>query len=158
MNLIPDFVANTFFDCVLHDQIPVVAHPERYARIISEPAKAFEFVERGAVLQINAGSLLGVFGVAIKNTALQLLDHDLVGLVASDAHDLQARPLKLHAAHDLVAERCGSERARRLFYDNPQRILKGQDLLVSDPSRPGKRLDENTGFMDTLLKKAGIRK
>ncbi len=158
MNLIPDFVAKTFFDCVLHDQVPLVAHPERYSRIITEPAKAFEFVERGAVLQINAGSLLGIFGLTVKNTAFQLMDHDLVGLVASDAHDLQARPLKLKAAHDLVVERWGVERAKRLFYENPQRILKGQDLAVSEPSQPGKRQDEKNGLMGSLLKRAGIIK
>jgi len=92
-------------------------------------------VEKGALLQINAGSLLGVFGGAIKETAVKLLDANLVHMVASDAHDLKARPLRLQPAFTVEAEKYGREKAQRLFADNPARILRGEDV-IADPPRP----------------------
>jgi protein-tyrosine phosphatase len=159
MNLIPDFVAKTFFDYVLQDHIPVVAHPERYAKILTDPGKAYEFVERGAVLQVNAGSLLGIFGQAVKNTAIKLLENNLVGLVASDAHDLKIRPFKLKAAYEMVAGQWGVARAQRLFIDNPRRIILGHDLIVEEPIRPASQSKTTAGgLLDSFLKKMGIQK
>jgi len=159
MNLIPDFVAKTFFDCILQDLIPVVAHPERYVKILTEPAKAYEFVERGALLQINAGSLLGVFGQTIKNTAIQLVDNNLAALIASDAHDLKARPFKLKAAYDLVAQKWGVVKADKLFIENPRRILLGQDVVLDEPIPPADPNQKSAGhFISSLMRKAGIKK
>lgn len=157
MNLIPDFVAKTFFDCLLEDHIPVVAHPERYAKILADPSKAFDFVERGALLQINAGSLLGTFGQNVRTTAITLLDHQLAAVVASDAHDAKMRPFKLKAAFQFVCDRWGPEQAQRLFVDNPRRILAGEEVTV-EPLRPAEGPQDATEKFKSLLRKVGIKK
>lgn len=157
MNLIPAFVAQSFFRLIIKDSVPIVAHPERYANIINNPNMAYEFVERGALFQINAGSLLGIFGQVVKNISVHLIDANLVHLVASDAHDLSTRPLKLKEAYNFVHQNWGEERAKTLFYENPKRILRGEDIIAGDPLRfssigkwrIGKRLN-------TLIKKVGL--
>jgi protein-tyrosine phosphatase len=158
MNLIPDYVAKTFFDCLVHDLTPVVAHPERYIKILADPAKAYDFVDRGALLQVNAGSLLGIFGQSVKHTAMQLIDHHLVSVVASDAHDPKTRPLKLKSAYDLVAKRWGAETSHRLFVENPRRILHGQDVILEEPIKPADPSSRSAqGWLKTLLRKVGIK-
>ncbi|HNW58836.1 MAG TPA: hypothetical protein PKI62_04075 [bacterium] len=135
MGSMPDFVLKGFFTQLGAEHTAVIAHPERYVRILQNPLEALTLVEKGALLQVNAGSLLGVFGGAVKETALKLLDAGLVHLIASDAHDLKMRPLRLQAAYAAVAERCGGEIAQRLFADNPARILRGEQVQA-DPPRP----------------------
>jgi hypothetical protein len=36
--------------------------------------------------------------------------------------------LRLQAAHDVVAEQFGDEKARALFFDNPMAAFEGRDL------------------------------
>ncbi len=135
MGSMPDFVMKGFFAQIGEAYTPVIAHPERYTRILQNPQEAFMLVEKGALLQLNAGSLLGLFGGAVKEVALQLLDANLIHLIASDAHDLKMRPLRLQPAFAAVAERSGEALARRLFAENPARILRGEEV-VKDPPRP----------------------
>ena len=133
MNLIPDFVSQRFFDLVMDDKIPIVAHPERNARIIMDFDKAFEFVQRGALLQANAGSITGQFGETVQKTVFRLLDAKLIHLIGSDAHNNTGRPLMLRKAYDIVLRHYGQETAYKLFYSNPKLILSAQNVKVDDP-------------------------
>lgn len=128
MSLIPTFVAQHFFDLFAKEHTPIIAHPERNGGIILQPNKAYEFVQKGALLQVTAGSLLGLFGSQVKNIAVQLMEANLVQIVASDAHDIDRRKLKLRRAFEYVAENWGTERANMLFIENPQKVIKGQDI------------------------------
>jgi protein-tyrosine phosphatase len=136
MNLIPDFVKQHFFDIMMKNQTPVIAHPERNGKIIRDPDTAFEFVEHGALLQVNSGSILGIFGKSARATAIQLIDANLVSLIATDAHDLLSRPLRLRSAFEFVQERWGNEKAQALFYENPQKIILAQDVKVVNAKPP----------------------
>ncbi len=128
MNTIPDFVAQRFFDLVVDQKIPVIAHPERNGRILTKPSNALELVKRGALLQLNAGSLLGQFGNTIQRVAMQLMDANIVHVIASDAHDATQRPFLLGAAFELVKQKWGERRAGMLFSENPKCILAGSSL------------------------------
>jgi protein-tyrosine phosphatase len=133
MGMIPDFVTKKFFDLLLKSKTPIIAHPERNFTIMNKPNTAFQLVEKGALLQINAGSLLGWFGKNSKSVAIQLLDANLVHFIASDAHDLKTRPLKLRDAFELVKTKWGSERAHALFYENQVKMMKGEDIKIGNP-------------------------
>lgn len=148
MNSMPDFVVNNFFARLPREMRAVIAHPERYVRIIQNPQDAWLLVEKGAALQVNAGSILGTFGGAIREVVFKLIDANLVHLVASDAHDLRMRPLRLKAAFDVIAGRSGMEVAQRLFADNPARLLRGEPLIELTPRKPEK--SAKAGFWQRL--------
>jgi len=132
MSMIPDFVAQKFFDYLLEDKIPIIAHPERNVSIINAPQKAYEFVERGALLQVNAGSLYGIFGSRVQTAAVQLMDANLVHFIASDGHDLNKRPLLLRKAFEIVKEKWGDKRAEKLFYENQVKMINAEDISPGD--------------------------
>ncbi|MBD3386545.1 hypothetical protein GF407_16700 [candidate division KSB1 bacterium] len=133
LNLTQDFLFRQFFDTLTENVVPVIAHPERYAYIQSKPERAYELVKKGALLQLNAGSLIGVFGQHIKELSFRLVDANLVHVIGSDAHDLKTRPLKLSYAYQFVANRWGTEKANEFFYLNPTRILAGEIIYVDPP-------------------------
>ena len=128
MSQIPTFVEQHFFDLFGKTHIPIIAHPERNGGILNTPNKAYEFVQKGALLQVTAGSLLGVFGSQVKNVARQLMDANLVQIVASDAHDTVRRKLKLKRAYEYVRDNWGPERADLLLYQNPLKVIRGEDI------------------------------
>lgn len=92
---------------------PVIGHPERAAAVLARPALAEGLAERGWLLQVNAGSLLGRHGISSRELAWDLLERSIASLVASDGHR-QARPPHLDEAYAAVRERLG-EAAERFF-------------------------------------------
>ncbi len=105
---------------------PVIAHPERNVRVIDKPSLTGRFVEEGALIQMNAGSLTGLFGSTVKKLARNLLKKGWVHTLASDVHSLNHRGPDLQKAVAAAAEVVGLAAASRLVQDNPQRIIEGK--------------------------------
>jgi len=93
--------------------VPVLAHPERCRAVAADPWCVRPLVEDGALLCLNAPSLVGRHGATAERTAWALLDAGLVALAASDAHSV-TRPPVLDAAYEEARRRLGDD-ARRLF-------------------------------------------
>jgi protein-tyrosine phosphatase len=94
--------------------VPVLAHPERCSAVASDPWSVRPLVEDGALLCLNAPSLVGRHGTTAERTAWALLDAGLIALAASDAHSVN-RPPTLDTAYDEAARHLGATDARRLF-------------------------------------------
>lgn len=107
---------------------PVVAHPERYGAIQRDPERARSWFDRGIVLQINKGSVLGVFGRHAEDTAVRLLYRGNAHIIASDAHSPERRTTDLTAVREWALDHLGREYTRILLEDNPGRITRGRPM------------------------------
>ena len=107
---------------------PVVAHPERNRLFAEDPGRLEDLLERGAIAQLTAGSLLGDFGVAPLDASAEFLRRGLVQLVASDAHSLDARPPRLAAARARVRADWGAAAELGIFESNPRALLVSEPL------------------------------
>ncbi|HEX3026112.1 MAG TPA: CpsB/CapC family capsule biosynthesis tyrosine phosphatase, partial [Clostridia bacterium] len=92
----------------LREIIPVIAHIERYGHFIRHPNEINGLIEAGSVIQINASGLLS-HGRGMKNNLMRLIDHNMVHLIATDAHSLQNRPPLLRMAMSEVSARLGND-------------------------------------------------
>jgi protein-tyrosine phosphatase len=104
----------------------VLAHPERHPGLAEDLEWAGSLVSRGAVLQVTAGSVMGEFGSRPMASCERMFERGLVGLVASDAHSLRARPPRLSAARDRIRRSWGREVERAVFEENPRAVLDGR--------------------------------
>jgi len=117
---------------------PIITHPERNPIIRATPQKLEKWLERGCYAQVTALSLVGRFGASAKHAAERWLEEDRIHFVASDAHNLSGRPLRLRQAFDVVVERKGEEVARALFQANPLAAVEGRPLpYVPEPAGSG---------------------
>ena len=107
---------------------PIVTHPERNPLIRAKPDRLYGWLRQGCYVQITAQSLLGRFGESAQQAAEEWLAAGMVHFVASDAHNVTSRPLKLKEAFDLVAKAHGETVARALFIENPGAAFDGHDL------------------------------
>jgi protein-tyrosine phosphatase len=105
---------------------PVVAHPERNAQVIGKPALVGRMVAEGALIQINSGSLTGLFGNTIRKVARILLKKGWVHVMGSDMHDAKYRGPDLRMAVQAASDEIGVAAAGRLVQENPCFILKGE--------------------------------
>ncbi len=137
----PRFTEELIFRVQLKGLVPVLAHPERNASIIEQPARLLELVEKGALVQVNAGSVTGRYGEKVRVTADLFLRNRLIHFLASDAHSLKSRPLKLRAAVERARGLLGEEGASALVEGNPAAALTGRTIDVTLPrhlKRPGR--------------------
>ena len=110
----------------------VIAHPERNKELMVYPERVFPMVERGALLQVTAGSIPGFFGKKAQATSRWLLDHELVQFVASDAHHAKRRPPAMKAAAKVLDEWYGNTVRDQLTLTNPN--LLTCSLFNSSPA------------------------
>lgn len=108
----------------------ILAHPERYQVIQNHPERTHELVEAGCILQINTGSVAGVFGKGCQQVTLQLLDMEVVQIIATDAHDTNRRSHRMRDVIDVLFDRYGEDVIHLLTSENPSRVLKGMELLT----------------------------
>ncbi len=110
--------------------VPVIAHPERYYFVQDEPKFLEHCALCGAVVQLNKGSLSGMFGRHARKTAAWCLEHGCVHIIASDAHGPYQRTTKLNNCCDAVAEYYGKDAAKLLFEENPAAIIKNGEVFA----------------------------
>ena len=112
---------------------PVIAHAERYEFIQDYPQIAYRWFRKGYVIQANKGSFLGRFGGGPKRAADSLLRHNLISVIASDAHSpLQRTPYMLDAYEELSSE-YSENHLDVLFQYNPARLCDNREILRLEP-------------------------
>ena len=104
--------------------IPVIAHVERVRTLASRSEYIRELSSMGTLIQINAASVLGKGGLARQRFLLKILKEGLVDLIASDAHDMERRPIRLEECAAFVEKRVGSECRDRVFHKTAKKILQ----------------------------------
>ena len=110
---------------------PMIAHPERNKEIMSNLDKIKPFVQMECLIQVTAGSIVGLFGQTAQQCSRSLLEMGLVTVIASDAHNVKYRPPQLDHGRDAAAKILGEDEANRMVFDRPANIASSQfpDLL-----------------------------
>ncbi len=123
-------IQNTLDELLSNGYIPIVAHAERYEAVEKDPLVLARFRQMGAVIQINANSILGIDGGAIKRVCKKILKKGLADIVASDSHDMKSRSNNMRECMKYVSKKYGEDTAARLFVTNPRKILEGTQQTV----------------------------
>jgi protein-tyrosine phosphatase len=125
---IPPQVNDGLFRLQAAGMIPIITHPERNTILQRQPERILESVGAGCLVQVTASAVTGFWGESAKRSAIWLLEHDAVHVLASDAHSDKHRAPILSEARDAVSKRFGAGVARALVLDNPSAIIAGRPL------------------------------
>lgn len=119
-------------EMVRYGYTPIIAHAERYEIFRRDRTLTGEVLAMGALIQLNADSILGGNGWGVKRFCKDLLKKRQVHFVGSDAHDALSRPPVLSACRKAVARKYGEAYARRLFLDNARAVIENIMLDEGD--------------------------
>lgn len=117
-------IRNSLESLITAGYTPVIAHAERYDAFAQDLSFLKEVKDMGAMIQINADSILGRDGAQVKKLCRQILKASLADIVASDAHDMDGRRSHLRKCRDFVVKEYGWDSAMKLFTVNPLKILE----------------------------------
>jgi protein-tyrosine phosphatase len=127
---------------------PIIAHPERYPEVQKDIRVLQNVVEKGALVQLTARSLVGGDDRRTKQCSVQLLKAGMVAIIASDAHSLKSvLPGDVVA---LVSSLVGEKNARRILEENPRKILAGEPVY-----NPDLTLGQQGGALNWIKKLTG---
>ncbi|WP_083189941.1 tyrosine-protein phosphatase [Orenia metallireducens] len=147
MTKIPDYTDNLLYDLKVMGYTPIIAHPERYKEIQTDPNRLYYWVKDGILAQLNAGSLLGMFGSEVKETAEVLVNHNMVQLMASDLHSNNHRRECLPEGYDRLEQLIG-ERANR-YQKNAVAIINDDEVNAIGLCR----YEERKGLLEKLKRR-----
>lgn len=98
------------------------------------------FLEMGVLTQLTAPSVVGVFGDEIQRMAKQMLGHQMLYMVASDAHSLRHLNFYIKEAYKVIQKVGG----KKMVADMQQ---MSKDLVNGDPVvRPKYQAMKETRF------------
>ncbi|WP_144560221.1 tyrosine-protein phosphatase [Shouchella miscanthi] len=137
-NDIPVYATRLFYELGSQGYIPIIAHPERNKVIMESPNKLYELIKNGALAQLTSSSLTGYFGKDIQTLSEQLIEANLVHVIASDVHNTSNRTLRMQEAYQVVEDRFGSQLLFE-YKENARLIVENKHIYLEPPERVTKK-------------------
>lgn len=128
---LPDDFSQIVVDLQVAGYRVVLAHPERIIDVRKNANTLTRYIERGVLMQLTSQALTGEQGQETRELAELLLKHNMIHLIASDAHSASYRPPILSKARQEVVRLLGEAAANRLFHDTPRALIG--DALIELP-------------------------
>lgn len=108
----------------LQNVMPVIAHVERNRSFINDFSSVVSLIKAGYYIQVDAASIVGVYGSRIKEYSKKLIQMGLVDMVASNAHCVGDYANWFREAYRNVSNWIGNDEAGMLFLDNAKNLLE----------------------------------
>lgn len=105
-------ISEALFNLIAYGYVPIVAHCERYKNI--KTMEDYSIMKKmGALIQINAGSVMGSLGSKTTKFIVKLIKNDLVDFIASDVHEFRKNQLK--EAYNYLVKKVGKQKTEKIF-------------------------------------------
>lgn len=132
---IPIYMENVIYELLIKGYVPIIAHPERNAKIIESPNILYEFISKGALAQLNLPSLEGRYGEKVKRTAEIFITHRMIHFVGTDAHSPRVRSPRVEKGLSILRSLVNEEEYERLTYINGMRAIENKEIFVDAPKK-----------------------
>ena len=130
----PNYIEDVLFKVQLQGITPVLAHPERIEAFQHDIDLLANFVERGMLTQVTAGSVVGFFGKRVQAITKNMLQRNLVHVLASDTHFSDGpRSPKLGIGINSASKFVGQDAAMAMVVNTPKAILEDSSFEVARP-------------------------
>ena len=106
-------------------------------------------IKEGALIQVNASSILGKNGEKAEDTSKKLLDNNMVHFVATDAHSSNRRRPLIKDSYNYILKNYGKEVSEKLFIENPTAVIENRDISILNPTK----YEEKRSFLKRLFRK-----
>ncbi|HCN61644.1 MULTISPECIES: tyrosine-protein phosphatase [Mammaliicoccus] len=131
-NSMPHYTKNLLYEIQTKGFIPVIAHPERNKAIAQDINLLYELTNNGALSQVTASSLTGELGKNLQKLSIQMIEHNLIHFVASDAHHSKNRPFGLGELFN-TSKLKNMEPTIKGLLNNNEAMIQNKDVVKERP-------------------------
>lgn len=111
---------------------PIIAHPERYKYVQDNPDIVQEYKDKGALIQCNYASVLGIYGNSAKKAVKKILKSGYVDFLGSDCHKQNQIYTVIPDAVKKIKKIIGDLEFKKISTLNPQKILNNEQWEYED--------------------------
>lgn len=135
---VPAYAEKIIFELLKLGTTPIIVHPERNKEIQKNTDILYKFIQQGALAQVTATSYIGGFGDDVAKLSQKFVAHNLVQIVASDAHAMRGRDFVLSEALSQIGHDFGKDKAIQ-FEKNAEDLINGFNVMASNYSQIAKK-------------------
>lgn len=135
---VPAYAEKMIFELLKLGTTPIIVHPERNKEIQKNTDILYKFIQQGALAQVTATSYIGGFGDDVAKLSQKFVAHNLVQIVASDAHAMRGRDFVLSEALSQIGHDFGKDKAIQ-FEKNAEDLINGFNVMASNYSQIAKK-------------------
>lgn len=147
---IPLYTEDMIYEILLKGYIPIIAHPERNAKIIENPNILYNYINSGVLTQLNLPSLEGSYGSKIGETAKILLRHNMIHFVATDSHGARRRSPNISNSLEILKRIVSEDEFQNLVYKNPYLLWNNRDVKIKSPIKYENKKKFFMKFMENI--------
>ncbi len=114
-------ISEIVFLASLYNYKVIIAHIERYEYLSSD--NILEIIQSGALIQMNASSVIGKYGLKIKKRCKKYLKQQYISFIASDIHS--NRKNHLQKCYNYMNKHYNKQYVQDIFYNNAKILING---------------------------------
>lgn len=130
LNAKPLNLYDVVYEMLGYKLVPILAHPERYSFVQNDPSLIYDLVQKGVLMQLNYGSILGLYGTRAQIIARKLLENNMVHFLGSDVHKQNSIYPKVPEAIKEIKKIIGQEKTYELTTLNAKNVLKNKTIEI----------------------------
>ena len=135
LNAKPFNIYNIIYELLEYKLIPVLAHPERYTFVQSEPELVYDLIQKGVLMQCNYGSIIGQYGKKAQIIVKKLYENNMVHFLGTDVHKQNTIYERIPEILPQISEIIGEEKLEEITTLNAQKVLENKRIDIDEPKQ-----------------------
>ncbi len=161
MNAEPMNLYDMVYEMQQYKIVPILAHPERYSFVQTDPELIYDLIDKGVLMQANYGSIIGQYGKKAQMIVQKFLENNMIHMLGTDVHRQNTIYPKIPEIILELKSLIGEEKVKELTTINPELVINNKRINIRKPYKVELTLKEKISMYteDTLQKvKTMIRK
>lgn len=161
MNAEPMNLYDMVYEMQQYKIVPILAHPERYSFVQTDPELIYDLIDKGVLMQANYGSSIGQYGKKAQMIVQKFLENNMIHMLGTDVHRQNTIYPKIPEIILELKSLIGEEKVKELTTINPELVINNKRIDIRKPYKVELTLKEKISMYteDTLQKvKTMIRK
>lgn len=161
MNVEPMNLYDMVYEMQQYKIVPILAHPERYSFVQTDPELIYDLIDKGVLMQANYGSIIGQYGKKAQMIVQKFLENNMIHMLGTDVHRQNTIYPKIPEIILELKSLIGEEKVKELTTINPELVINNKRIDIRKPYKVELTLKEKISMYteDTLQKvKTMIRK
>ncbi len=161
MNAEPMNLYDMVYEMQQYKIVPILAHPERYSFVQTDPELIYDLIDKGVLMQANYGSIIGQYGKKAQMIVQKFLENNMIHMLGTDVHRQNTIYPKIPEIILELKSLIGEEKVKELTTINPELVINNKRIDIRKPYKVELTLKEKISMYTegTLQKvKTMIRK
>lgn len=133
LNIEPMNLYDMVYEMQQYKIVPILAHPERYSFVQTDPELIYDLIDKGVLMQANYGSIVGQYGKKAQMIVQKFLENNMIHMLGTDAHRQNTIYPKIPEILVELKSLIGEEKLNELTTINPELVINNKRIDIRKP-------------------------